>query len=93
MLRLRLGTSSSYADDACRDQLLNLRSNARVLHVFLKRSWVVLRLLEDTLHDRILHDAQDLESISHLSIPNLRLNSPRDLSESAPWSAPPSRSP
>jgi len=68
MLRLRLGTSSSYADDACGDQFLNLRSDAGVLHVFLKRSWVALRLLEDTLHDRILHDAQDLESISHLSI-------------------------
>jgi hypothetical protein len=37
-----------------------LGPDAGVLHMLLECSWVALSLLEDTLQDWVLHDAQDL---------------------------------
>ena len=48
------------ADDTRSDELLDLGLDARVLHVLLKRGGVTLRLLEDGLHDGILHESHNL---------------------------------
>lgn len=42
------------------DKLLNLGANARVLEVLLQGCGIVLGLLQDALHDRILKNADDL---------------------------------
>jgi len=92
VLFLRLWCSSSDADDASGDQFLDLGSDSRVLHVLLESSWVALCLLEDALHNRVLHDVQDLETLAMNITLHFVLDLPRGLSEFAPWSAPPSHS-
>jgi hypothetical protein len=44
-------------DNTSVDQFLNFLPDYRVLHVILKRCRVALRLLQDLLHNRIVHDA------------------------------------
>lgn len=56
--------SSSNTNNAASDQLLDLASDTGVLHVFLECGWVVLSLLEDRLHDWVLHNAKDLKCVS-----------------------------
>lgn len=41
-------------------QLLYLLTDVGVLEMFLESSWILLGLLEDTVHYRILQDADDL---------------------------------
>ena len=36
--------------------LLDLRANGSVLHMILKGRWLVLRLVQDALHHRVLED-------------------------------------
>lgn len=42
------------------DELLDLRADAGILEMFLQRRRVIFGLLQDTLHDGILKDADDL---------------------------------
>ena len=44
-------------------QLLNLGPNLRVLQVLLQSGWVVLGLLQDSLHNGVLQDTDDLEEM------------------------------
>ena len=43
-----------------RNQFLDLHPYLRILHVFLQGSRIALRLLQDTLHHRVLKDGHDL---------------------------------
>ena len=51
------GGLSTNTNDARSYELLDLGSDAGVLHVFLESGGVALGLLEDALHDGVLHDA------------------------------------
>jgi hypothetical protein len=46
-----------------------LRPDARVFHVLLQGGWITLSLLENALHDRVLHDAHNLQSYVSRSSP------------------------
>ncbi len=46
----------SCLDDAGVDELHDVLTHRRVLHVVLQRGGIRLRLLEDRLHDRVAHD-------------------------------------
>ena len=52
---------SSNSDDTSTDEALNLCLDGWVLHVLLESGRVVLRLLEDGLHDWVLHNTLDLK--------------------------------
>ena len=54
---------TSHLNDPGIHEALNLLPNFWVLHVLLERGWITLCLLEDTLHDWILHDTKDLRII------------------------------
>lgn len=55
-----LESLSTDANDASSDQLLDLRLDTGVLHVLTEGSRVGLSLLQNGLHDRVLHDSHDL---------------------------------
>lgn len=57
-------STSTDSDDTSGNQLLDLGADARVLHVLTEGGGVRLGLLQDGLHDRILHDAHDLQDVS-----------------------------
>lgn len=59
-LTLFVAACSTNADNTCSDQLLDLGLDARVLHVLAEGSGVGLSLLQDGLHDGVLHDSHDL---------------------------------
>lgn len=61
-LDFKLNCLTSNTDDARSDQLLDLALDRWVLHVLLKSRWVTLCLLQDGVHDWILHDRHNLFS-------------------------------
>lgn len=60
--------SPSQADDTRSHEFLDLQPDVGVLHVLLQRGRVVLGLLEDALHDRVLEDGHDLHRHVSLNI-------------------------
>ena len=62
---------TSHPDDTGVHQLLDLGSDAGVLEMLLQGRGVVLGLLEDGLHDRVLEDADDLKCVSRFLILNM----------------------
>lgn len=71
---------------------LDLSLDARVAHMFLKSGWVALCLLKNALHDRILHDALNLQIVNKQLSIRFRRNLPPGPWQFSPWSARPSRS-
>jgi hypothetical protein len=69
---------STRPNNARRHQLLNLRIDDRVLHVVLQRGGVLLRLLQNLVDDRVLHNLRDL-GIAHRALQRLLLALPRAL--------------
>lgn len=76
-------------------QLLDLGADTRVLHVLAERSRVRLSLLQNGLHDRILHHTHDLRNGQQKAFEQLKAVGylPQDRSGFSPGSAPLSRSP
>lgn len=50
----------SHPDNTTGNQLLDLHPDTGVLHVLLKSGGIILGLLKDALHDRILENRHDL---------------------------------
>lgn len=84
-----------HADNTSIGELGDLRADRRVLHVLLQRRRVVLRLLEDAVHDRVGHDLHNLqkEIISIVIFAGRGSILPRGPSEFSPSSAAPSLHP
>ena len=53
----------SHTNNTSSHQLLDLHPHLRVLHVFLQRGGITLRLLEDALHNGVLENGHDLDKI------------------------------
>jgi hypothetical protein len=54
-------SSPTQADNTSANEFPNLACNRWVLHMILERGRVVLRLLEDAVHDWVLKDAENLK--------------------------------
>ena len=64
-----LAPSSSGLDNTSIDELHNLGPHRRVLHVVLQRLGTALRLLQNTLHNRIGHDFLSSQQTVSTTVP------------------------